>query len=182
MSDDVTGGRCLLQEAPVLRPGSGTLSGSNRLVRWADQVDVAVHSLKELDLTNFAFSHSKERPFSSVQGSICALGKAHIMRSTKSLRSFPDVAFETVPMFVWLTVALSRLFKEDRLAIDGIMSLVLCPRVECQALERFRLKINKSETRMTALQDSNTYKVKKNAVYYGKAQNGFCQALDNKTT
>ena len=35
---------------------------------------------------------------------------------------------------------------------------------------------------MTALQDSNTYKVKKNAVYYGKAQNGFCQALDNKTT
>ena len=79
-------------------------------------------------------------------------------------------------------MALSRLFKEDRLAIDGIMSLVLCPRVVCQAPERFRLKINKSETRVTALQDSNTYKVKKNAVYYGKAQNGFCQALDNKTT
>ena len=45
--------------------------------------------------------------FSSVQGGIYALGKAH-MRSTPSLRSFPNVAFETVPMIVWLTVALSR--------------------------------------------------------------------------
>ena len=37
------------------------------------------------------------------------------MRSTPSLRSFPDVAFETVSMFVWLTMAFSRPFKEDRL-------------------------------------------------------------------
>ena len=54
--------------------------------------------------------------FSSVQDGIYALGKAH-MRSTPSLRSFPNVAFETVPMFVWLTMALSRPFKEDRLAL-----------------------------------------------------------------
>ena len=34
-----------------------------------------------------------------------------------SLRSFPNVAFEMVPMFVWLTMALSRPFKEDRLEL-----------------------------------------------------------------
>ena len=51
---------------------------------------------------------------SSIQGDIYALGKAH-MRSTPSLRSFPNVAFETAPMFVWLTMAISRPFKEDRL-------------------------------------------------------------------
>ena len=39
------------------------------------------------------------------------------MRSTPSLRSFPNFAFERVPMFVWLTMALSRPFKEDRLAL-----------------------------------------------------------------
>ena len=39
------------------------------------------------------------------------------MRSTPSLSSFPNVAFETVPMFVWLTMALSRPFKGDRLAL-----------------------------------------------------------------
>ena len=39
------------------------------------------------------------------------------MRSTPSLRSFPNVAFETVPMFVWLTMALSRPFKKDRLVL-----------------------------------------------------------------
>ena len=48
---------------------------------------------------------------SSVQDVIYALRKAH-MRSTPSVRSFPNVAFETVPMFVWLTMALSRPFKE----------------------------------------------------------------------
>ena len=37
--------------------------------------------------------------FSSVQDGICALGKAH-MRSILSLGSFPNVPFETVPMFV----------------------------------------------------------------------------------
>ena len=37
--------------------------------------------------------------FSSAQDGTHALGKAH-MRSTPFLRSFPNVAFETVPMFV----------------------------------------------------------------------------------
>ena len=71
---------------------------------------------------------------------------------------FPNVAFETVPMFVWLTVALSRPFKENRLtddgplssfqgrsssassfhaslrqAIDSVMSLALSPQVVSQA-------------------------------------------------
>ena len=55
--------------------------------------------------------------FSSVQDGIYALGIAH-MRSTQSLKSFSNVAFETVPMFVWLTLALSRPFKEDRLALS----------------------------------------------------------------
>ena len=36
--------------------------------------------------------------YSTVRGGIYALGKAH-MRSTPSLRSFPNVAFVTVPMF-----------------------------------------------------------------------------------
>ena len=44
--------------------------------------------------------------FSSVQDGICALGKVHML-STLSYRSFPSVAFETVPMFMWLTMALS---------------------------------------------------------------------------
>ena len=34
------------------------------------------------------------------------------MRSTPSLRSFPNVAFETGPMFVGLTMAFSRPFKD----------------------------------------------------------------------
>ena len=35
------------------------------------------------------------------------------MRSTQSLRSFPNIAFKTVAMFVWLMMALSCPFKED---------------------------------------------------------------------
>ena len=54
--------------------------------------------------------------FGSVQGGIYALGKAHV-RSTPSLRSSPNIAFETIPMFVSLTMAFSRPFKEDRLAL-----------------------------------------------------------------
>ena len=60
------------------------------------------------------------------------------------LSSFPNVAFETVPMFIWLTMALYHSFKEDRLVlplstplssrIDGVMmSLVLSPEVVPQA-------------------------------------------------
>ena len=58
----------------------------------------------------------RHEPFSSVQDGIYALGKAH-MCSTLSLRNFPSVAGETVPMFVWLTMALSRPFKEGSLAL-----------------------------------------------------------------
>ena len=64
------------------------------------------------------------------------------MRSTSSLRRFPNVAFETVPMFVVLKMALSRPFKEGHLAlplstpllqaIDGVMSLVLFPQIVSQ--------------------------------------------------
>ena len=53
--------------------------------------------------------------FSSVQDGIYAPGKAH-MRFTPSVRSFPNVASETVLMFVCLMIAFSRPFKEDRLA------------------------------------------------------------------
>ena len=49
--------------------------------------------------------------FSSVQDGICALGKAH-MRCTPSLRSVRSAAFETVPMLVWLTMALCLLCYE----------------------------------------------------------------------
>ena len=66
----------------------------------------------------------------------------NIMRSAPSLRGFSNVAFETVPVFVWLTMALSRPFKEDCLAIiqaiDGVMSLALCPQVVSQASQHFR--------------------------------------------
>ena len=59
---------------------------------------------------------------SSVQDGICAPGKAH-MCSTPSFRSFPNVAFEMVPMFVWQMMALSRPFKENRLALPPSMPL-----------------------------------------------------------
>ena len=55
--------------------------------------------------------------FSSVQD-IYALGKSR-MRPTPFLRSYPKVDFETLwngCIFVWLTMAFSRPFEEDRLA------------------------------------------------------------------
>ena len=51
------------------------------------------------------------RSFSSVEDDMYALGKAH-MRSTPSLRRFPNVAFQTVPMFL---VHSKAYFKLDRL-------------------------------------------------------------------
>ena len=51
--------------------------------------------------------------FSSIQFKMASI----IMPSILSLRSFPNVAFETVPMFVWLTMTLSRPFKEGHLAL-----------------------------------------------------------------
>ena len=56
--------------------------------------------------------------FSLVQDGIYALGKAH-MRSNSSLRNFPNAAFETVAMFVGLTMALSRPFKEDLSSVSS---------------------------------------------------------------
>ena len=56
---------------------------------------------------------------SSFQDGIYALGKAH-MRSTKFLRSFPNDAFETVPIFAWLKMAFTCPFKKD------LRALVLC--------------------------------------------------------
>ena len=49
---------------------------------------------------------------SSEQDGIYAPGKVH-MRSTPSLRSFPNVASEALPTFVWLMMALSRPFKDQ---------------------------------------------------------------------
>ena len=63
------------------------------------------------------------------------------MRSTPSLRSFPNVSFETVPVFVWLTMAPYRPFKEDSLALplltplssrrSMVWRLWLCARRQC---------------------------------------------------
>ena len=61
--------------------------------------------------------------FSFVQDSIYALGKAHI-HSTPSLRSFPNVAFESVLMFVWLTMAPSSFQGRSS---SGFLSLRLSP-------------------------------------------------------
>ena len=58
----------------------------------------------------------------SVQDGIYALQKSH-MRFTPPLSSFPSIAFVTVPMFVSLTMALSRPFKEDRQALPLPMPL-----------------------------------------------------------
>ena len=64
----------------------------------------------ELRLASVQFSSVQ---FSSVQDAIYALRKAHI-RYTPSLGSFLNVFFETVPMLVGLTKALSRPLKEGR--------------------------------------------------------------------
>ena len=114
---------------------------------WVPRQSLPVDSCQQLTAT--LTSHSSVQ-FNSVQHGIYALGEAH-MRSTPSLRSIPNVAIETVPMFVWLTMALSRPFKEDRLAeeeasfhasllqaIDGVMSLALCQQVGSRAPQHLR--------------------------------------------
>ena len=74
--------------------------------------------------------------------------KPVIMSSIPSFRSFTNF-FETVPVFVSLTMALSRPFKEDSLAlplfhasllqaIAGVMSLALSPQAVSQASQHFR--------------------------------------------
>ena len=54
--------------------------------------------------------------FSLVQDGIYALSKA-LMCSIPSLRHFPNIAYETVPMFISLTMVLSHPFKKDHLAL-----------------------------------------------------------------
>ena len=78
-------------------------------------------------------THRMEIPnFNSVQDGISVLGKAYML-STLSLRSFPNVTFETVPMFIWLTMALSCPFKENHLTLPlwtplfSRQSMVWCP-------------------------------------------------------
>ena len=72
--------------------------------------------------------------FSSVQFKMVSMrsGKAHnFMRSTPSLMCFPNVAFETVPMLVWLTMSplkerslsASSFYAPLPQAIDGVVSL-----------------------------------------------------------
>ena len=58
----------------------------------------------------------------SIQDGFYALRKAHT-HSTPALRSFPNVAFEMVPLFLWLTLALSHPFREDCLALPLFTSL-----------------------------------------------------------
>ena len=64
---------------------------------------------------------------SSDQDGISTLGKAHnnYMRSSL-LWDIPNVVFEKAPMFVWLTVALSGPFKEDRLALPLLSTPLSC--------------------------------------------------------
>ena len=91
---------------------------------------------------------------SSAPDGIYALGKTH-NRSTQPLKSSPYFAFETVPMCVWLMMALSRPLKRivERFlfpcsllhTIDVVMSLALCSRVVSQAPQHFR----SSETQIT---------------------------------
>ena len=57
------------------------------------------------------YGNNNRIQFTSVQDGIYVLGNTY-MCSTPYLRSFPNAAFEMVPMFVWLTMALSRPFKE----------------------------------------------------------------------
>ena len=86
--------------------------------------------------------------FRSAQDDIYSLGKAH-MRSTQSLRSFSNVAFEAVPTLRLIGCRPLSSFQErlsssspfqDSLsqAIDGVMSLALCPHVLSQAPQHFR--------------------------------------------
>ena len=71
----------------ILDPGSRS--------KWAVY---EVHaSTKQNQPEDFNPSSSSSLQFSSDQDGIYVLGKAHV-RSTPSLRSFANVAFETVPM------------------------------------------------------------------------------------
>ena len=66
---------------------------------WACSINIYSNYTKEV---RFCFEFEL-RQFISIQDGICALGKAHnyaVHPMAVSLRGFPNVAFETVPMFV----------------------------------------------------------------------------------
>ena len=86
--------------------------------------------------------------FSSVEADICAFGKAHL-RSTPSLRGFPNVAFEMVPnvrrsddgplsSFQGRLSSASSFNASLLQTISGVMFLALCPQVVSQASQHFR--------------------------------------------
>ena len=60
--------------------------------------------------------HSGDEQFISLEGGIYVTRTA-CMCSVLSIRSLPSVAFQIVPVLVWLTMALSRPSKEDHLAL-----------------------------------------------------------------
>ena len=76
--------------------------------------------------------------FNSIQDGIYALGKAHNMRSAPSFRSVPNVAFENgsnvrlidygpLSSFQGRSSSASSFLTSLLQAIDGVMSLALCP-------------------------------------------------------
>ena len=75
------------------------------------KVEVAVLSF--LSLIVLKVSVDVKQP---VQDGICARGKDHTC-SIRPSEVSPESPLETVPVFVCLTMALSRPFKEDRLAL-----------------------------------------------------------------
>ena len=70
--------------------------------------------MQDDNFVKFAFLRFGSVQFSSVQDITQALGNAH-RRSAPSLGSVPSVTFETIPMLIRLTMALSRPF-EGRLS------------------------------------------------------------------
>ena len=70
--------------------------------RFGSHFTLKIPSLTEFDLSS---SVPESNQFGSVQDGFYALRKAH-MCSTLSLRSFHNVAFEMVPVFLWLMMAL----------------------------------------------------------------------------
>ena len=98
---------------------------------------------------------------SSGQDGIYALREAY-MCSTPSLRSFPNIAFETVPMFVWPTTAILHPFKEDHLArplstpLSSRRSMVRCPWLR-HSLGNWQIRVRGSNVSifMNSVQECN---------------------------
>ena len=103
-----------------------------QLTRGHSQAPVFIDPvLKQTHTTNSLLDHFCQWKPSSVQDGIYTLAKAH-MHSTPPLRSFPNIAFKTVPMSDWQWPTLI-LFKEDRLvlplsmALSSKQSMMWCP-------------------------------------------------------